>query len=346
MNDISLKYRKRFLENQAKIAGKYKTIFNEVAVKIAEISNDPNVRFTKSFNFNKPIEKKITAIMSDFQSQILRLTEEEIAKSWKLSEDKNSEIANEYLKTVTGLKTAETAKYFIPNTPALEAFINRSNNTFTLADSIWKITEQARLELEIHLGLSIVNGDSAQVASRRIRQYLENPLARFRRVRDKNGNLVASKAMIENAPGQGHYNSAYKNAMRVTRTETNMAYQAADHERWKTLDFVLGVNVRLSEQHPKYNYPEICEILEGNYPPEFKFIGWHPICLCSATPILMPQKDFERSLAGEDVKAEPIEKMPDNFNEYVKGNYERYSGYKTMPYWIQENQKIIDKIIK
>jgi hypothetical protein len=125
-----------------------------------------------------------------------------------------------------------------------------------------------------------------------------------------------------------------------------MAYQAADHERWKTLDFVLGVKVSLSEQHPKYNFPEICELLEGQYPPEFKFIGWHPQCLCHATPILMPQSDFEKSLAGEDVKAEPIKDIPSNFNEYVKANYERYSGYKELPYWIQENKKIVNKIIK
>lgn len=346
MKDISLTYREKFLRNQKSFQSKYKKLFDKVANDISHLVNDPSAKFSKSFNFNKQIEKKITAIISQFQKENLKLTESEIAESWRLSNAKNDEIVKDYIKTVTVLQTAEKAALFIPNTSALEAFIARDRGVGTLSDAIWKVSAQLRAECEIHLGLSILNGDSAQVTSRRIRKYLENPEALFRRVRDKNGKLVASKAMIENAPGQGHYNSAYKNAIRVARTETNQAFQMADAIRWKQLDFVRGVKIRLSEQHPKYNFVEICEEMEGEYPTQFTFIGWHPVCLCSATPILMPQDDFERSLAGEDIKAVPIEKMPENFNEYVKSNYERYSNYKNMPYWITENQSIVDKIIK
>jgi hypothetical protein len=125
-----------------------------------------------------------------------------------------------------------------------------------------------------------------------------------------------------------------------------MAYQAADHERWKTLDFVLGVKVSLSEQHPRYNYVEICEVLQGIYPKDYYWTGNHPCCLCNATPILMPQSDFEKSLAGEKIKAIQITEMPENFNKFVKDNYERFSNYKRMPNFIADNPKIIDKIIK
>lgn len=346
MEDISLTYRNKFLRNQKSFNAKYRKLFDKVAADISQLVNDPNAKFSKSFNFNKPIEKKITAITSKFQEENLKLTEAEIAKSWELSNLKNDEIVKDYIKTISGLKTAERAALFIPNTSALEAFIARDRGAGKLADVIWKVAGQLRAEMEIHLGLGILNGDSANTISRRIRQYLSDPEALFRRVRDKNGKLVASQAMIDNAPGQGRYNSAYRNALRVARTETNMAYLAADHERWKTLDFVIGVNVRLSEQHPEYNFPEICEELEGDYPAEFKFVGWHPQCLCSATPILQPQTDFERSLAGEDVKVEPIKETPENFNQYMKQNYDRYMGYKSQPYFMIDNKKIIDKIIK
>lgn len=342
MKDISLTYRDKFLRNQASFNAKYKKLFDKVANDISLLVNDPNVRFSKSFNFNPTIDKKITAIVSQFQKDNLKLTEAEIAASWKLSNDKNDEIVQQYIKNITGLKTAEKAALFVPNTPALEAFIARDRGAGTLADAIWKVSEQLRGEVEIHLGMGITNGDSAQVISRRIRQYLNNPEALFRRVRDKNGNLVASKAMIDNQPGRGHYNSAYKNSMRVARTETNMAYQAADNERWNNLDFVRGVLISISEQHKIF---DICDECQGEYPKEFYWTGWHVQCLCHATPILMPQADFEKSLAGESIKAIPITDMPANFNQYVQNNYERYSGYKQVPGFISDNEKIINKII-
>jgi hypothetical protein len=274
-----------------------------VAADISQLVNDPNAKFSKSFNFNKPIEKKITAITSKFQEENLKLTEAEIAKSWELSNLKNDEIVKDYIKTISGLKTAERAALFIPNTSALEAFIARDRGAGKLADVIWKVSGQLRAEMEIHLGLGILNGDSANTISRRIRQYLSDPEALFRRVRDKNGKLVASQAMIDNAPGQGRYNSAYRNALRVARTETNMAYLAADHERWKTLDFVKGIKISLSEQHPNYKYPEICEQLEGDYPAEFKFIGWHSQCYDKQTEVLTVEgwKYFKDVEIGDEI---------------------------------------------
>ncbi len=189
-----------------------------------------------------------------------------------------------------------------------------------------------------------MNGDSADVISRRIRQYLKDPEALFRRVRDSKGRLVASKAMIENAPGQGKYNSAFKNAMRVARTNTNQAYLLADHERWLKLPMVIGVKISLSAQHKIY---DICDELEGTYPKDFVWQGWHPQCLCHAVPVLMSKKDFNEYLAGDKpLKAEQITTYSDKFQKYVKENYERYSNYKTLPFWIADNQELINDIVK
>lgn len=347
VNEISLKYREQFLKNQATFEGQYKDIFNKLAKDISRLANDPNAKFTKAFKFNKQIKEKIDGVIQNFQNRTLGLTEKMIVDSWDISNAKNDEIVNNYLKTVTGLKTAETASYFLPNTSALEAFISRSNNAATLADAVWNISKQARFEMETQLGIGILNGDSAAIISQRIRQYLNNPTALFRRVRDKNGNLVASKAMIANAPGQGVYNSSFKNALRVARTETNQSYLLADSLRWRQNDMVLGIKISLSSQHPEYKFPEICEELEGVYPKDFIFTGFHPQCLCFAVPILMPQQDFREYLrsGGKLPKGEQIKAMPENFNQYVKVNYERYSNYKNLPFWLTDNPKIIDKIM-
>jgi hypothetical protein len=347
---ITAEYRKRFLANQATFQKSHLGLIEKVTSDIARMANDPTVRLSKAFKFNKPTYNKIENIITDFQDKSLTLNEYEIAQAWKLSNLKNDAITTEYLSTITALKGLNKAAYFLPNTKALESFIAREHGAETLSDRVWKVANQLRGEMETHLSIGIVNGDSAAVISRRVRQYLNNPEALFRRVRDKNGNLVASQAMIDNKPGQGVYNSAFKNAMRLTRSETNMAYLASDNLRWSQLDMVIGVRVSLSSSHPKYNYPEICEVLEGVYPKDYKFIGFHANCLCNATPILVPDSDFMAYLRGdtETLKANQIKNMPKNFIDYTKVNFDKISEKEQgkQPYWFRDNIKIINTIIK
>lgn len=346
-NDISLTYRQRFLKNQLSFNKKYKAIFDKIADDFSLLANDPNMRFSKAFKFNGVVNKKIDVIIESFNSQILELTEEEIKYSWNLSNSKNDEIVSDYIRTISIIKTSQNAKYYLPNIPALKAFISGDKGAGTLSDAIWKVGAQFRSELETHLGLGMINGASASTISRRIRQYLKSPDSFFRRVRDKNGKLIASKAMIENKSGQGVYNSAFRNAMRTARTNTNQSFQLADSIRWRQLPMVIGIEIKLSAQHPEYNYPEICEELAGIYPKTYIFIGNHPQCLCVAVPILMPQKDFKEYLKGnKPLKAEQITDYPPNFKEFWKENFDKYSNYKTMPFIMEENLEAIKKAIK
>jgi hypothetical protein len=345
--DISREYRKMFLRAQASFNRKYRSAFDKVITDFSLLADDPSIKFTRSYKFAPSINKKITSIITEFHDDILTLTERDIEDSWSLSNQKNDRIVKNYLKAIETIKASQKAAYLLPNIPALKAFIGRKRNTETLSDMVWKVSRQVRAEMETHLGIGITNGDSAHVISRRIRQYLNNPDALFRRVRDKNGKLIASRAMREYHPGQGVYKSAYKNALRVTRTETNMAYLTADHLRWLQMDMVIGVKISLSAQHPEYNFPEICEVLEGVYPKDFFFRGWHPQCLCTEVPVMMPQADFIAYLKGDQpLKAEQIRDMPDNFIEHIQSNFERYSNYKSTPYFIDDNQGIINKIIQ
>lgn len=343
MPDTSMEYRNKFLKRQLQYDAKFRKIFSRVADQFAALSNDPNIKFTKSFKYNGAVNKKIDIIIEAFHKDILDLTELEIEKSWGLSSEKNDLIVKDYIKTISTIKTAQKASYFLPNIPALKAFIS-GKGVETLSDSIWQIASQVRGEMQIHLGIGLTNGDSAQVISRRIRQYLKNPDALFRRVRDNNGRLIASKAMLENHPGQGVYNSAYKNALRVARTNTNQSYLLADHLRWLKLPMVIGVKVSLSAQHKIF---DICDEVQGIYPKEFIFVGWHPMCLCHAVPVMMPREDFKAYLKSDKpLKAEQITKYPENFEKYVKENYERYLNYKSTPYWMADNESVINKIVK
>lgn len=345
--NIAKQYRGIFLKSQLSFNKRYKSIFNKVASDFADLVNDPNIKFSKAFKFPPSVEMKIVRIIADFQERSVRFTESAIEDAWNLSNEKNDKIVKGYLETIGKIKASQQAAYFMPNLPALKSFISRKSDTGLLSDTIWKASKQLRSELEAHLGIGIANGDSANVISQRIRQYLENPDVLFRRVRDENGKLIASKAMREYHPGQGVYKSAYKNAMRITRSETNMAYLSSDHQRWLQLDMVIGVKISLSAQHPDYNFEEICEVLEGTYPKEFYFPGWHPQCLCNAVPVLMPREDFKAYLRGEKpMNAKQITEYPQNFIDHVKDNYERYSNYKSTPFWIADNTNVINTIMK
>ena len=128
-----------------------------------------------------------------------------------------------------------------------------------------------------------------------------------------------------------------KNAMRLARTEINMAYRTADYERWKNMDFVLGIEIQLSGAHPEY---DICDILQGKYPKSFKFTGWHPHCLCFAIPILMTEEQF-----FNDEKAEEIKDLPQNFKDWLEFHKDEINKAKEkgkLPYFLRDNAEIIN----
>ncbi len=348
MPDISDKYRIQFLKRQLQYSREFKGIFDKIADQFAQFAYDPNIKFTKAFVFPPYIKDRIKVLMADFHDQALNLTESEIKEAWGLSNTKNDKLVTDYLRTISAIKASQEAAYFLPNTSALKAFLSNAHGTETLSDAIWNIGKQYRKELEIHLGLGVLNGDSAQTISRRIRTYLQNPEALFRRIRDNQGRLVASKAMIEfrkaNGLTQGTYTSAFKNAMRTARSNANNAFHLADMLRWSQMDMVKGFKVSLSAQHKIY---DICDECEGDYPKDFIFIGWHPQCLCHATPILTSQADFMTYLkTGQREVNKMVTQYPEGFKSFVKENYERFSNYKSVPFWMQDNEDVISDIVR
>ncbi|MCM1220188.1 MAG: hypothetical protein NC548_37430 [Lachnospiraceae bacterium] len=160
--------------------------------------------------------------------------------------------------------------------------------------------------------------------------------------------------------GRGVYRSSYKNAMRLARTETNMAYRAADCERWKEMEFVRGFRVVLSKNHP---CDDICNDLSaadendtsgrGEYPKGFVFKGWHTHCYCYCIPLLCTEDELfkltEQILRGEDtsgfVPAGVIEQPNEHFMQWVENNKDKISdqiadpqrGWGSLPYFLQDN---------
>ena len=226
-----------------------------------------------------------------------------------------------------------------------------------LSERVWNYTGQFKEEIEMALDLGIRSGKSAAEMSRDERQYLRYPDKLFRRVRDEHGNLRLSKAAKAFHPGQGVYRSSYKNALRIAATETNMAYRTADYLRGQQLDFVVGIQVKLSGNHTLNGRPfvDICDELAGMYPKDFKFVGWHPSCRCYSVKVLKTMDEFladERKLLnGEALTAESantVRDMPPQFRQWVLDNRDRIAKARakgTELYFIRDNKAYVDEIL-
>ncbi len=266
-------------------------------------------------------------------------------EEWLLSCEKNNAMVDA-ITSSTGLPKDVISQWKQPNLEALSAFQQRKEAGMTLSSRVWNITEQFKEGLELALDLGLGDGKSAADLSRDVRKYLNEPNKLFRRVRDKHGALRLSKAARAYHPGQGVYRSSYKNALRLTATENNMAYRMADSERWKQIPFVIGIRVSISHNsHPIY---DICDELQGEYPKDFVWLGWHPFCKCAAVAVRAKEEEFldyqQRILAGEDVSdykfSGTISCVPDNFKRWVNNNAERIGKATKLPYFIRDNKKM------
>ncbi len=292
--------------------------------------------------------KKIKSLISDLQKSIEVTIVNSITEEWKNSEAFNESLARETME-VYGVPVKEIknyTRYFGHNKDALKAFINRVENKNTLSSRVWNITNQYKGNLELIfsiLGESMANGESAASMSKKVRKYLNEPDRLYRRVRNIHGDLVLSKNARKYSPTTGQYRSSYKNAMRLCRTETNMAYRSSDYEKMQTFDFVVGIEVKLSNNHTLNGVPfsDICDTLKGKYPKDFKFTGWHPQCRCYTIAVLMTDEEFFSE--GSD-SINVVKKPPEGFNKWLSDNSTRIAKAKkkgTTPYFLRDNKKYI-----
>lgn len=239
---------------------------------------------------NKDIESAINTELRRLQKRLTEYLNVQTSTTWNLSHTKTDRIVEGYIK---GLAISEVAKdgLFFRNVDVLKAFQNRVEKGFSVSDRVWKICQESKEQLELYLQSGLSTGRSAAQISRDIRKYLKNPDARFRRVRDpETGKLKPSVPMKNYNPGRGVYRSAYKNALRMTRSETNMAYRLSDQARWKNIDFITGYEVKLSNAHPAY---DICDEMSGKYPKNFVFSSWHPNCYDKETEVLTATRGWQ-----------------------------------------------------
>ena len=96
--------------------------------------------------------------------------------------------------------------------------------------------------------------------------------------------------------------------------------------------------MRLSDRHPTF---DICDHLKGKYPKDFKFVGWHPQCICFTVPVLPSAAEYDRFeealLNGKSYDLKGQIKDNPQMEEYINKNIDRIKKYAKKPYWIKDN---------
>lgn len=324
-------------------------LFDKATSDIAEAANKEDYNPNKPFSFDDyPRAKtRLQTTLKGLAKKMQAVVETGSRRQWLFACKKNEEFISSIFDT-TKLAKGKIKKMQDRNLDALQAFQQRKVGGMDLSERVWKYTEQYKEQIEIGLDVGLGEGRSAQQLSRDLRQNLKDPDRLFRRVRDKRGNLQLSKAAKAFHPGRGVYRSSYKNAMRLTRSEINMAYRESDHLRWQQLDFIVGFEVHRSNREPQFKC-KLCDRLVGCYPKWFKYKGFHPQCMCYATPILMDEEDFDNqelsdlksALKGTEYKKysakNAVTDLPEEFKKWVEENAPRQRYWKSTPYFIKDN---------
>ena len=348
----------RFSSLQKKIEGLLDDAIKKALANGGKLTADDIGRV---FQKHPEIKRDLDAAIETLNKDLVAVIEKDSKDAWLRAQTNAQEITKTLAASNAQLAALlASGEDKAQNDRALRAFMKRKEAGMNLSDRVWKTTLGMKLDMERAIDVALAEGMSADRLSLKIRELLKEPHRLYRRVRDKDGNLRLSQAAQKYHPGTGVYRSSYKNALRVARTEVNMAYQTSDSERWTNSWWVKGIRISLSNNHTienakgeKERLVDICDELAGDYPPDFKFTGWHPQCRCFATAITCSYDEireyYRRKRAGEDMTGyEPkglIKEPPQKFKNWMERNADRLARAAergTTPYFITNNPKYTD----
>ena len=351
-------------------------VYRSTLTEIINLVKGTELEAGKPFSFSEyGYSDEVTPILRSMYSRVYQIIRTGVEKEWLNANEHNDGL----VKAIFGEHSIEDnhfARFFQRNMDAMKAFFARKTGTgLNLSQKVWKYTGVFKDELEDALDLAIGEGTPANRLATQIQKYLNDPDRFYRRFRVKIGENEDGtpkygrvwKRRVYDAesgsykwvdddprkyhPGRGVYRSSYRNAQRLARTETNIAYSTADYERWQQMPFVIGIEIKLSNNHPE---PDICDDLKGIYPKTFKWSGWHPNCRCYQEPVLASPAELDKMLdnildgsdpAGVDC-ANEVTAMPSAFRVWAKDNAERIDRATTagtLPYFLRDNQELVEK---
>lgn len=316
----------RLARYASRVQSVYDTLNKEVASAITRTSYDGSqpFRFADYPLTKEKFEEVQATFVRDLRSLIYSGTSEE----WRQSNLVQDLLADKVLKFYGSKAGGKKHKvYYQTNSDVLKAFQERKDKGMNLSQKLWNQSKEYKQEMEYAISSAIQKGTSAVTLSKRLSKYLADFPSLKHDYKEKYGKAVNCQ------------DCEYR-SIRLARSEINMAYRKAEQERWKQFDFVLGYEVKLTQNGR--HVPDICDDLAGKYPKDFVFMGWHPNCMCYVVSILKHDDEYW----GERTP-KVVEDVPDSMKVWIKNNEERLLKAEdngTLPYWITDNKSRIDDV--
>lgn len=347
-------------------------LYSDYVKQLAQLDYGEDVLESDAlFNFDNfpQLKERLNGIFNDYVQNSLLCYKNGITDGVALAYAHDNMAIGSY--SILSNKALETAR----KTAAATFIANRLKSTMglNLAQTVWNYCSQTRAEFEMAMSNVIADGfrkgASAENIGIHLRQYLNNPDMMYRRYHTiktlSNGTkkdivtwrrrrIIDGKVKFIEDPlekvGQGVYRSARKNALRVARTEINAAYHKARNERWLKEPFVIGQFIHTSPQHDPEKDEDICDELQGRYPKDFTWSGWHPQCMCTSDPILIDGEEkkryYDRLYSGEDmsnyISQFAVTDVPIEYKQYIRDNSDGIiNAYKrgTLAWHLADNKK-------
>lgn len=299
---------------------------NERAASIVEsVGYDGSVEF--SFADYPETKRDLQLLQRQFVGDMQSLIYSGTSAEWERSNLLQDLIANKALKYYRAQVAGKKFKhYYQVNSDQLKAFQRRRERGLNLSAKLWNQSQVYKDSLEATISTAIEKGMSAVTLSKRISKYLNDWSSLQADYQEKFGKATNC------------YDCEYR-SIRLARNEINIAYRTAEQERWKQFDFILGYKIKLSGSHPA---KDICDDLAGDYPKDFKFVGWHPNCLCITIPIVMSEDEYWSE--NRENSPNMVTVPPENFGKWVSENSERIDEARsrgTLPYWVMDNREFV-----
>lgn len=321
----------RLQQYVARVQGIYDMLNSQAANMVVATGYDGSVPFL--FRNYPELARLVDGLKNDYVGSMRGLIYTGTSDEWKQSNLLQDLLVKKVLKYYDAQVDGEKHRvYYDPNSDALKAFQNRREHGMNLSAKLWNQSENYVRGLECAISSAIEKGTSAVTLSKRLSQYLNDFPSLKADYAERFGKAVDC--------ADCEYRS-----IRLARSEINMAYRRAEQTRWKRLDFIIGYDIKTSGSHPK---EDICDMLQGRYPKDFDYEGWHPNCMCYCIPVVMSEDDYWRMREGRTPSVQPVTDLPENFKEYVRNNERRIAetGKRgTQPYWIKNNIDLVDKAL-
>lgn len=312
--------KKRLLRYQLIIQSVYDTLANDTAKYL----NTYGVSDSSAFSFKDypHVSEAVDGFLDDFVNNIRITISRGTSDEWNRSNAVQDLIVNKVLKSYGATVHGEKYNvYYQTNPDSLKAFQERTDNGLNLSQKLWKQSDAVKNQLERCISTAIQKGTSAVTLSKQLSKYLND----FPSMQKDYKELYGNASDIEDC----EYRS-----IRLARSEINMSYRTAEQKRWSQMDFVLGYEIKTSSTHTN---EDICDELQGVYPKDFDWVGWHPNCMCYEVPVLMNEDDFWNDNVKPDIY---VTEMPQQFTEWINNNSDRISNAQerdTLPYWLRDN---------